>query len=102
VDEQLSYHNNHIPYVATANVKADCAAGKTCKPVSPSAGNAAADYTSMQASTGVPPAIQCLDDSVSDREVLSCFETDSMYLLVPLISGVGLIGLFSSWISTGD
>jgi hypothetical protein len=25
-----------------------CYAGKTCKPVSPSAGNAAADYTSMQ------------------------------------------------------
>lgn len=45
---QLAYHNNHIPYVAAAKVKADCAAGKTCKPVSPSARNAAADYTSMQ------------------------------------------------------
>ena len=36
---QLSYHNNHIPYVATSTAKADCTAGKTCKPVSPSAGN---------------------------------------------------------------
>jgi len=59
--QQLSYHNNHIPYVATANAKADCAAGKTCKPFSPSAGIAAADYTSMQASRTLPPyAIQRL------------------------------------------
>ena len=35
---QIAYHNNHIPYVATAKARADCAAAKTCKPVSPSAG----------------------------------------------------------------
>jgi arylsulfatase A-like enzyme len=44
----LCYHNNHIPYVATAQARADCQAGKTCRASSPSAGNRAADYNSFQ------------------------------------------------------
>lgn len=56
---QLAYHNNHIPYVATSKARADCAAGKTCKAISPSAGNAAVDYTSMQASKALRSCGSC-------------------------------------------